>query len=66
MPGGQENEDLMRIIAQKYYDDGVEKGTEKVITNMLKQKVDVTFIAKVAGLPVDKITKLRTEMQVVN
>ncbi len=39
--------------------EGRQEGREEVIRNMLREKVDLAVIAKVTGLPVREIKKLK-------
>ena len=38
---------------------GIEKGRKEVIVNMLKEKLDITLVSKVTGLPTKEIKKLQ-------
>lgn len=69
-----ETSNIMRTIAQKYIDEGmelgrlegmekgIERGIEKAATNMLKQKLDLKLIAQVTGLSVTKLNKLQANI----
>ena len=39
--------------------EGIEKGRKEVIVNMLKEKLDITLVSKVTGLPTKEIKKLQ-------
>ena len=62
-----DGENLMRTIAQKYIDEGIEKGKAegiqegviKTIVNMLKKKADIHFISEVTGYTTQQITNLK-------
>ena len=51
----------MRTIAQKYYEEGIEKGLEKTVINMLKEKFDIKLIAQITGFTLDRITSLQSK-----
>ena len=73
-----EKDNIMRTIAQKYIDEGmeigrlegmekgiergIERGIEKAATNMLKQKLDLKLIAQVTGLSVTELNKLQANI----
>ena len=44
---------------QKGRQEGRAKGKQEIALNMLKEKADISFIAKVTGLSEDEITKLK-------
>jgi hypothetical protein len=62
----EEGATIMRSIAQKYYDEGEEKGIsigmENAALNMLKEKVNVQTISKVTGISIVPLLKLQTEL----
>lgn len=70
----QDTEGIMRSIADSYIDQGINIGknegiaigeaigVEKTALNMLKQKVDIKFIASVTGLSQEKINKLQNKV----
>ncbi len=78
----EEDGDIMRTIAQKYYDEGIEegiekgiekgvqegmeKGVEKTVINMLKEKFDIKLISQITGFTIDRITNLKTKLQAIN
>ena len=39
--------------------EGLQKGKQEVILNMLKEKMNITLISKLAGVPVKEIKKLK-------
>ena len=51
----------MRTIAQKYIDEGIDKGVEKTAINMIMQNADVKFIAKVTGYSISQIAELKNK-----
>jgi hypothetical protein len=56
---------VMRSIAQKYIDEGIEQGVEigmrQAAINMIKQKVDPKFISAVTGLSMLQIAELKAK-----
>lgn len=62
-----DGEQLMKTIADSYIEEGfnkgilqgIEKGTINTAINMLKEKIEINFIAKVTGLPTDTLLKLK-------
>jgi len=48
-------------LAEKIYHEGEEKGVIKVAKNMLAEGTDPIFVAKVTGLPLDVVKKLKSE-----
>ena len=57
----KEEGNIMRTIAQKYIDEGIDKGVEKTAINMLMQNADVKFIAKVTGYSISQIAELKNK-----
>ena len=45
---------------------GMEKGRQEVILNMLKEKTDISFISKVTGLSIEEIKKLKNGAKLNN
>ena len=41
------------------FDNGMEKGIEKVVLNMLQEKADIYFISKITGLSEKEIRKFK-------
>ena len=39
---------------------GIQKGRIEVILNMLKNKMDISFVSKITGLPKEEIKKIKT------
>ena len=62
----QEEASIMRTIAQKYIDEGIEKGREeerqKTVINMLLQNADIKFISKVTGYSIDQVGELKNKL----
>jgi len=46
-------------IKEEGRQEGIQKGQKQVILNMLKEKADIAFIAKVTGLSEKEIQKLK-------
>ena len=56
--GGKPMESAKEIIKQQGIEEGIERGQNQVILNMLKEKLDMSVISKVTGLSEEEIKKL--------
>ena len=52
-------QDVREVIKEKGVWEGMQKGRREVVLNMLKEKADISFIAKVTGLSEAAIKKLK-------
>jgi hypothetical protein len=48
-------------IAEQLKAEGMEKGVEKVALNLIEQVMDIKFIAKVTGLKLEEIERLKAK-----
>ena len=59
--------DIMATIAEKWIDQGVEKGIEKgkwdVVKNMLRKGISIDFIEEITGFTADKIKQFKEKKQ---
>jgi predicted transposase YdaD len=55
--------DIMATIAEKWIDQGIEKGKWDVVKNLLREGLSIDFIAKTTGFPTDKIKQYKESIQ---
>jgi predicted transposase/invertase (TIGR01784 family) len=57
----------MATIAEKWIDQGIEKGIEKgkwdVVKNLLCEGLSIDFIAKITGFPTEKVKQFKESIQ---
>ena len=52
-------QDVIETIEEKGRWTGCQEGRQEVILNMLREKMNISIISKVTGLPVKEIKKLK-------
>ena len=61
-----DREQIMRIIADGYIEQGVEKRNFEIATKMLQQNLDLKLISSVTGLSSDELLKLKNKTQIAS